>query len=89
MPDVEHARAMHGSIELLVLPLTSALTAAEAWSCSRAGHAIIHTEAGGEVPFAKHIPHVSNLSLSVITPYTWSCEGKRNTNNNRQKRLER
>lgn len=30
MPDVEHARAMHGSIELLVLPLTSALTAAEA-----------------------------------------------------------
>jgi hypothetical protein len=67
MPEVQHARAMHGSIVLLVLPLTSAVTAAEAWSCSRAGLTIIRTEAGGEVPLAKHIPRVSNLSLNLVS----------------------
>jgi len=67
MPDIEHARAKHGSITLLVLPLTSVVTAAEAWSCSRAGHAIIRTEAGGKLPLAKHIPHVSNLSLNLVS----------------------
>jgi len=67
MPHVEHARAMHGSIALIVLPLTQAVTAAEAWSCSPAGHAIIRTEAGDDVPFTKHIPRVSNPSLHLVS----------------------